>query len=175
MTKVRLYGWCTATLHLRHFVKRTVGPCVLKKVGRWSAWQTTTHAGSAHVFKPSLQAKFYQVFKRHFCRQRLQCLMVKANMVKAYCISDVFRNALIRTCVFCCNNSKFSTAFLLVFKTVHRDSSRRGEQRTVFHVCAVVCLDLCRSGQHARYRQILSSTSRVVPVEWATLHVNNPH
>lgn len=31
MREVYLYGWCTATLHLGHFVKRTVGPCALKK------------------------------------------------------------------------------------------------------------------------------------------------
>lgn len=169
MRKVRLYGCCTAILHLRHFVKDRRPVCA-QKSGQLKCLTDREMCRTPHVVHI-----FYQVFKRHFSRQRLLCLMVKANMVKAYCISDVFQNTLTRTCVFCFNDSKFSTAFLLVFKTVHRDSSTRGEQQTVFQVCAAVCLDLRRSGQHARYRQILSSTSRVVPVEWATLYVNNPH
>lgn len=67
----------------------------------------------------------YRLFEQHFSRQCLQCLMVKA-----YCPSDVFQNAL-RTCVFHFNNYKVPTAFLLVFKTMQRDSSRRGQQKTV--------------------------------------------
>lgn len=108
MKEVCLYGHHTAALHLRHFGKGTVGSCALKKCGKVKC--LTNHETCR---TPQVVCILYQVFKKHFSRQCLQCLMVKA-MVKAYCTSDVFQHAL-RTSSSVSTTARFPLHFSFVF------------------------------------------------------------
>lgn len=120
-----IYGHHTAALHLRHFWKRAVDSCALKKSGKVKCL-----ANHETCRTPQVVCILYQVFKQHFSQQCLQCLMVKA-MVKTYCTGDVFQHAL-RTSSSVSTTTRFPLHFCLCSRQCEETPVGEGNNKLCF-------------------------------------------